>query len=97
MIFTILRPTAEKLQWLKLHDRKPVYTQMVDKYEAKKFVADRIGSEHIIPTYGVWNSFEEIDFENLPVRFVLKVTHDSGGMIVCKNKKLLIKNLRESF
>jgi len=52
----------EKLQWLKLYDRKPIYTTMVDKYEAKKFVSEKIGEEYIIPTLGVWNSFDEIDF-----------------------------------
>lgn len=79
----------EKLQWLKLHDRKPVYSEMVDKYEAKNYVSDRIGKQYIIPTLGVWNSFEEIDFDLLPDQFVLKCTHDSGGLIVCKNKSEL--------
>lgn len=76
----------EKLQWLKLYDRKPEYTAMVDKYEAKKYVADRIGGEHIIPTLGVWDSFDDIDFSKLPDQFVLKCTHDSGGLAICKNK-----------
>lgn len=76
----------EKLQWLKLNDRKPVYTTMVDKYEAKKFVADRIGNKYIIPTIGVWDSFEQINFEDLPNQFVLKTTHDSGGVVICKDK-----------
>ena len=56
----------EKLQWLKLYDRKPIYSTMVDKYEAKKYVAKKIGEEYIIPTYGVWNSSNEIDFDNIP-------------------------------
>ena len=68
----------QKLQWLKLYNRKPEYTRMVDKYEAKKYVADIIGEEYIIPTYGVWDSFDEIDFSKLPDRFVLKCTHGSG-------------------
>lgn len=76
----------EKLQWLKLHDRKPEYNTMVDKYKAKKYVADRIGSEHIIPTLGVWERFEDIDFDVLPNQFVLKCTHDSGGLVICRNK-----------
>lgn len=77
----------EKLQWLKLNDRKPIYTTMVDKYAAKKFVADIIGDEYIIPTLGVWDSAEEINFASLPEKFVLKSTHDSGGIkIVDKNK-----------
>lgn len=76
----------EKLQWLKLHDRNPLYTKMVDKYEAKKYVADIIGEEYIIPTLGVWNHFDEIDFEQLPEQFVLKCTHDSGSIVICKDK-----------
>ena len=76
----------EKLQWLKLHDRKAVYTTMVDKYDAKKYVADIIGEEYIIPTLGVWDRFEDIDFDNLPDQFVLKCTHDSGGLVICKDK-----------
>lgn len=76
----------EKLQWLKLYDRKPEYTCMVDKYEAKKYVAERIGEEYIIPTLGVWNSFDDIDFTTLPNQFVLKTTHDSGSVVICKDK-----------
>lgn len=76
----------EKLQWLKLHDQHEEYTQMVDKYEAKKYVASIIGEEYIIPTYGIYNSFEEIDFASLPQQFVLKCTHNSGGVFVCKDK-----------
>ena len=72
----------EKLQWLKLYDRKPEYTRMVDKYEAKKYVAERIGEEYVIPTLGVWDSFDEIDFDKLPEQFVLKCTHDSGGLVI---------------
>ena len=76
----------EKLQWLKLHDHHEEYTQMVDKYEAKKYVASVIGDDYIIPTYGIYNSFEEIDFASLPQQFVLKCTHNSGGIFVCKDK-----------
>lgn len=79
----------EKLQWLKLFDRREEYTQMVDKYEAKKYVANLIGEEYIIPTLGVYNSFDEIDFDKLPNQFVLKCTHNSGGIIICKDKKNL--------
>ena len=82
----------EKLQWLKIHDRKPEYTTMVDKYAVKKYVADRIGKQYIIPTLGVWNSFDEIDFEKLPNQFVLKCTHDSGGLVICRNKSKFDKN-----
>ncbi len=79
----------EKLQWLKLYDRKPEYTRMVDKYEAKLYVAERIGQEYIIPTYGVWDSFDEIDFDSLPNQFVLKTTHDCGGLVICTDKAKL--------
>lgn len=79
----------EKLQWLKLYDRKPEYTQMVDKYEAKKYVANIIGEEYIIPTLGVWDRVEDIDWNALPNQFVLKCTHDSGGLVICKDKSKL--------
>lgn len=78
-----------KLQWLKIYDRNPLYTKMVDKYEVKKYVAAIIGEEYIIPTIGVWNAFAEIDFDKLPKQFVLKCTHDSGGMIICKDRSKL--------
>lgn len=76
----------EKLQWLKLHDRKPEYTTMVDKYLVKEYVANLIGNEHIIPTLGVWDSYDEIDFDSLPDKFVLKCTHDSGSVKIVKDK-----------
>lgn len=76
----------EKLQWLKLYDRKPEYTAMVDKYEAKKYVAAKIGEEYIIPTLGVWDRIEDIDFDMLPNQFVLKCTHDCGSVVICKDK-----------
>ena len=79
----------EKIQWLKLYDRNPRYTTLVDKYEVKKVVAEMIGEEYVIPTLGVWNSFDEIDFEKLPKQFVLKCTHDSGGLVICKDKDTL--------
>ena len=79
----------EKLQWLKLYDRKPIYSTMVDKYEVKKYVASIIGEEYIIPTLGVWNRFEDINFDDLPNQFVLKCTHDSGGVVICKDKSIL--------
>lgn len=79
----------EKLQWLKLFDRREEYTQMVDKYEAKKYVANLIGEEYIIPTLGVYHSFDEIDFDKLPNQFVLKCTHNSGGIIICRDKSVL--------
>ena len=76
----------EKLQWLKLHNRKTEYIAMVDKYEVKRIVAKTIGKQYIIPTIGVYDSFNEIDFEQLPKQFVIKCTHDSGGLVICKNK-----------
>lgn len=79
----------EKLQWIKLYDRRPEYTVMVDKYEVKKYVAERIGDEYIIPTLGVWDKVEDIDFDSLPNQFVLKCTHDSGGLVICQDKSLL--------
>lgn len=79
----------EKLQWLKLYDRKPEYTQMVDKYEVREYIRETIGDEYLIPLIGVYNSFNEIDFSLLPNQFVLKCTHDSGGMVICKDKTTL--------
>ena len=79
---------SEKLQWLKLYDRKPEYTMMVDKYAVKKYVAGIIGDEYVIPTIGVWNKPEEIEWDKLPDQFVLKTTHGGGntGVIICKDK-----------
>lgn len=77
----------EKLQWLKLHDRNPAYTDLADKYEVRKYVESRIGQDYLIPIFGVWDSFAEVDFSKLPEQFVLKCTHDSGGILVCKSKR----------
>ena len=77
----------EKLQWLKLYDRNPKYTKMVDKFDAKEYVSEIIGEQYIIPTIGIYGKFEDIDFEVLPEKFVIKCTHDSGGVVICKNKK----------
>lgn len=86
----------EKLQWLKLNDRNPKYTTMVDKYEAKKYVANIIGENYIIPTLGVYDDFDEINFDELPNQFVIKCTHDSGGLVICKDKsKFDIKYARK--
>lgn len=78
---------SEKLQWLKLYNRNPEYTKMVDKYEVKKYVADIIGEEYVLPALAVWDSVDEIDISGLPDQFVLKCTHDSGGFAICKDKK----------
>lgn len=76
----------EKIQWLKLYDRNPTYSKMVDKYEAKNYVENKIGKEYIIPTLGVWEEFDKINFSELPNQFVLKTTHDSGGVVIVKDK-----------
>ncbi len=76
----------EKLNWLKLYDHRPEYSRMVDKYESKRYVADLIGEEYIIPTLGVWDTFDEIDFDALPQQFVLKCTHDSAGLAIVRDK-----------
>lgn len=86
----------EKLQWLKLYDRKPEYTTMVDKVDVKDYVAKIIGEEYIIPTIGVYEKFNDIDFDKLPNQFVMKCTHDSGGLVICKDKfKLNINEARK--
>ena len=78
---------SEKLQWLKLNDRQPVYSLMVDKYEAKSYVRERIGDAHIVPVLGgPWNHPDEIDYDALPEQFVLKTTHDCGGVLICRDK-----------
>lgn len=96
----------EKIQWLKLNDRNPLYTTLVDKFAVKKWVANKIGQQYIVPTLGVWNKFEEIDFDSFPKQFVLKCTHDSGGFVICKDKssfdkesakKKLDQNLKKNF
>ncbi len=76
----------EKLQWLKLYDRRPEYTIMVDKYRAKQWVAERVGEEYIIPTLAVYQSVDEIDLDKLPNQFVLKCNHDSGNVVICRDK-----------
>lgn len=85
---------TEKIQWLKLYNRRPEYTLMVDKYAVKKYVADIIGEKYIIPTLGVWGKPEDIDWDALPNEFVLKTTHGggSGGVVICKDKKTFDRN-----
>ena len=82
-------PTSynEKLQWMKLYNRQPLYTDLVDKYEVRKYVSKKIGEEYLIKLLGVYNKFEEIDFNSLPDRFVLKCNHDSGSVFICRDKK----------
>ena len=98
---------TEKIQWLKIYyNRSPECSIMVDKYAAKHFVAERIGEEYIIPTLGVWEKFEDIDFDTLPNQFVLKTTNGSGGIYICKDKsrfdkekarKKITKSLKRDF
>lgn len=97
----------EKLQWLKLHDRNSLYTTLVDKYAVRRYIAEKIGEEYLIPLVGgPWDRAEEIDFDALPEQFVLKCNHDSGGVVVCrdkssldieKTKKFLNRRLRKNF
>lgn len=85
---------SEKLQWLKLYDRDSSYSKMVDKYEAKKYVAQIIGDEYIIPTLGVWDTTEEIEFDILPEQYILKCTHDCGSFIKCKKKDVNVTSIQ---
>ncbi len=77
---------SEKLQWLKINDRNPEYTQMVDKYKVRQHIAEKLGKDYLIPLLGVWENFDHVDFDGLPNQFVLKSTHDSGGVLICQNK-----------
>ena len=79
----------EKLQWLKVYNKNPLYTKLVDKYEVRQYISERIGEEYLIPLLGVWNKVEDIDFDKLPNQFVLKCTHDSGSIVVCTDKNSL--------
>lgn len=81
----------EKLQWLKVYDRNPMYSMLVDKCEVKKYVADLIGERYVIPTLGIWSRFDDIDFDILPKQFVIKCTHDSGGVVIVQDKTKLDK------
>ena len=87
----------EKLQWLKLYNRKPEYTMMVDKYKVREYVAEQLGEEYLIPLLGVWDDPDEIDFDALPNQFVLKCNHNSGlGMYICNDKsKLDIRQVKK--
>lgn len=85
----------EKIQWLKLYDHQPTYTNLVDKLSAKEIIGKLIGHNHIIKTIDYWDNFDDIDFDTLPEQFVLKTTHDSGTVIICKDKsKFDIVNAR---
>lgn len=80
------RSFNEKLQWLKLYNRKPEYSEMVDKYQVNQWVSDTIGPQYVIPTIAVFSSVDEIIIDNLPDQFVLKCTHDSGSVVICNNR-----------
>ena len=80
------RTFNEKLQRLKPHDRRPEQTRWVDKYEVRKFIAETAGDEHLFPLLGVWDRAEDVAWDQLLDRFVLKCTHDSGGTVICRDK-----------
>ena len=82
------QPFNEKLQWLKLHDRNPLYTTLVDKYRVKQWVAETIGEQYVIPTLAVYKTVDEIDLDKLPDQFVLKCNHDSGSVVICRDKSI---------
>lgn len=81
----------EKIQWLKLYDRDSKYTRLVDKYAVREYIAEKLGEEYLIPLIGVYNNFDDINFEELPNQFVLKCNHDSGGIAICKDKSIFNK------
>lgn len=87
----------EKLNWLKLHDRKPIYTIMADKLSAKQYVSNIIGEQYVVPCYGVWEKLENIDFATLPDKFVIKMNHDSSGAFICKDKAQLNMERLQSY
>ena len=80
---------SEKLQWLKLHDRKPEYAHLVDKVEFKEYISGKYGEEYVVPIIGVWDDIDDVDFDALPDRFVMKCTHDSGSFVICSDKSKL--------
>ncbi|MBQ0062668.1 MAG: glycosyl transferase [Prevotella sp.] len=81
----------EKLNWMKIHLHDSLFTRLADKYEVKEYIAQKIGSSYVVPTLGIWNNFEEIDFNALPNEFILKATHNSGGIVICHDKKTFDK------
>ena len=96
----------EKIQWLKLYDRKVEYTGMVDKLESRDYISRRVGNKYLVKILGVYNDVKDIEYDSLPNRFVLKTTHDSGGVVVCKDKdkididetnKILKKSLKFNY
>ena len=88
---------CEKMNWLKLYDRRPIYTTMVDKYLAKEFVSEKVGKEYVTPLLGVYDSYDEIDFSALPDQFVMKCNHDGGPVFIKDKRKIDHKELRRLF
>ena len=86
------RTYSEKLQWLKLYWHPPILTTLVDKYAVKEYVREKIGDQYVIPTIAAWNRVSDIQWDELPNQFVLKCTHDSGGLVICKDKSKLDKH-----
>ena len=87
-----LKTFNEKIQWLKLHNDTPLFTQMVDKYEVRKIIEAKLGPRYMFPLLGVWESADEIDFDKLPEKFVLKPTHDSGSIVFCRDRSNFNQN-----
>lgn len=83
------RTFNEKLQWIKLYDHNPLYTTLVDKYKVKSYVTERVGADYVIPLLGAWDSVDDIEWDKLPNQFVVKCSHDCGGMVICKDKSKL--------
>ena len=82
----------EKLQWLKLYDRRPEYPALVDKYRVREYIKEKLGEDYLIPLLQVWSAPEAVDFDLLPDRFVMKCNHNSGlGLCICKDKASLDK------
>lgn len=78
----------DKINWIKINDRRPIYTTMVDKFAVKRLVSELIGIDYVIPTIRVWDTVEDVRLEELPNQFVIKCTHDGGSTLICKEKKL---------
>jgi hypothetical protein len=96
------RTFNEKLQWLKVYNRKAEYSTLVDKYSVKQYIADKLGERFVVPVLGVWDRPEDIEWDKLPERFVVKCSHDCGGSVICRNKAELnieeaTKKLKQAF
>ena len=87
----------EKVNWMKIYDHNKEYVIMADKYRVREYVSEKIGSEYLIPLLGVWDRFDDIDFERLPDKFVLKCTHDSGSVTICEKGSFDIEKTRKKF